>query len=295
MRGDAVSEIQVRENVAPVLAPVEVPARLEPNDPGFLAQWVESARQVELIARNLASTSFVPQTLRGKPEETAAAILAGLELGLPPMAALRSMDVIQGTPALRAHAMRGLVQSRGHSVELVESSPERCVMRGRRRGEDAWQEVTWTLARAEKMGLLGKNEWKKQPGTMLVARATGEICRLIAADALYAMPYASEELAGADSSDVVRVARPMVSLDDIIGPSAPRAVEPGPAAEWAAVQYQPREEHPAGPSSDDDLHLWTEEQIQEQFPGAYREGPELIVPRKPVGEEWPPVRQPGGE
>ncbi|MFE1550609.1 hypothetical protein [Streptomyces sp. NPDC058718] len=171
-----------------------VPAPAPEPQQSALILWANEARQAALVAESLARTSFVPQSLRGKPEDITAAILAGQELGLQPMATLRSMDVIQGTPALRAHAMRGLVQSHGHEVELVDSSPEHCVMRGRRKGSDEWQEVTWTIERAALLGLTGKSEWKKQPQTMLVARATGEICRLIASDVLYAMPYAAEEL-----------------------------------------------------------------------------------------------------
>lgn len=161
-----------------------------------LVLWAYEARQASLIAASLAKTTFVPASLRGKPLDIAAAILAGQELGMKPMATLRSIDVISGTPALRAHAMRGLVQSHGHQVQLVLATPERCEMRGRRRGEEDWQEVVWTPERARGLGLLEKSEWKKQPQTMLVARATGEICRLIAADVLFAMPYAAEELYG---------------------------------------------------------------------------------------------------
>lgn len=164
--------------------------------PMSLVAWAEEARQAAQIAMSLAKTSFVPVSLRNKPEDITAAILAGQELGLRPMASLRSMDVIQGTPALRAHAMRGLVQSHGHSVQLVESTKTLCRMRGRRRGETEWQGVEWTIDRAAELGLVGKPEWKKQPKTMLVARATGEVCRLIASDVLHAMPYAAEELEG---------------------------------------------------------------------------------------------------
>ena len=171
---------------------------LEPTGAPFqdsaLVQWAYEARQASQIAKSLAQTSFVPASLRGKPADITAAILAGQELGLQPMATLRSMDVIQGTPALRAHAMRGLVQSHGHSVQIVESTSDRCVARGRRAGEEDWQTVTWTLERATQLGLTGKDQWKKQPQTMLVARATGEICRLIASDVLHAMPYAAEEI-----------------------------------------------------------------------------------------------------
>lgn len=182
-----------------------------------LVEWANAARQAGLIAQSLSSTSFVPTTLRGKPAEITAAILAGLELGLQPMATLRSMDVIQGTPALRAHAMRGLVQSHGHDLEIVESTDERCVMRGRRRGSEAWQSVEWTIERAAKLGLTGKDQWKKQPRTMLVARATGELCRLVASDVLYAMPYASEELVATASDAAVVVQSPRVTLEEITG------------------------------------------------------------------------------
>lgn len=181
-----------------------VPAETAPS---ALMAWAQEAQQAAQIAEALARTSFVPTTMRGKPDDVMAAILAGNELGLPPMAALRSLDIIQGTPGLRAHAMRGLIQSHGHTVQLVESTDTRCVMRGMRKGEDLWQQVEWKIERAEQLGLTGKPEWKKQPQTMLVARATGEICRLIAADVLHAMPYAAEELGDGDFDAVAPTTR----------------------------------------------------------------------------------------
>lgn len=183
------SELTVREDNAP--APPTTSADRELTT---LQAWAIDADKAYQIAGQLAKSSFIPETLRGKPYDITAAILTGQELGLPPMASLRAMDIIYGVPALRAHAMRGLVQSHGHAVQLVESTDKQCVMRGRRKGDEDWQTVTWTIERASK--LLGglKNQWTKQPTTMLIARATGEICRLIAADVLYAAPYAAEEL-----------------------------------------------------------------------------------------------------
>lgn len=195
-----------------------------------LVQWAYEAQQANQIAKSLARTSFVPQSLRGKPDDITAAILAGQELGLPPMATLRSMDVIQGTPALRAHAMRGLVQSHGHEVVLVESTPQRCTMRGRRKDTENWQEVEWDLLRAAGLGLTGKSEWKKQPQTMLVARATGEICRLIAADVLFAMPYASEELD--ETAMPTGTTGPRVTAAEILADDGP-AETPEPEPESA--------------------------------------------------------------
>lgn len=170
-----------------------------------LVLWAYEARQAKAIAISLAKTSFVPVSLRGKPDDIAAAILAGQELGMKPMATLRSIDVIQGTPALRAHAQRALLQSHGHEIEQVEADEKHCVMRGRRRNPDGtfqnWQTIEWDLKRAEGLGLLVKAEWKKQPKTMLIARATGETCRLVASDVLHAMPYNAEELRDSEDAD----------------------------------------------------------------------------------------------
>ena len=160
-----------------------------------LGEWAHSAQAAYQVATNLVQTSFVPEAFRNKPHEATAAILSGLEVGLSPMAALRSFDVIQGSAAARALTLRAIVQSHGHEIEVVESTTTRCVMRGRRKGSTDWQRVTWTIDRAKQLGLIGKPNWKNQPQTMLVARATSEISRLVAADAILGIGYSSEELA----------------------------------------------------------------------------------------------------
>lgn len=185
-----------------------------------LTNWAEQADLAYQIAERMAQTSFVSTTLRGKPIEIAAAVLTGIELGFSPMASLKAIDIIQGQPALRAHAMRGLVQSHGHEVELVESTSDRCVMRGRRKGAEKWQQIEWTTQRASDLGLLDKAEWKKQRQTMLVNRATGEICRLIASDVLHGVPYCAEELDGYVHGEVVKQKRAPLSVAALTAPVA---------------------------------------------------------------------------
>lgn len=160
-----------------------------------LGEWAQSAEAAHRVAEQLVKTSFVPEGFRGKPYEATAAILAGLEVGLSPMAALRSFDVIQGTAAPRALTLRAVVQSHGHEIELVESTASRCKMRGRRAGAHTWTNVDWTMDRARSLGVAGKANWKSQPQAMLVARATSELARLIAADAILGIGYSAEEIA----------------------------------------------------------------------------------------------------
>ena len=202
-----------------------------------LEAWARDAIAISNIAANIATTSLAGQ-YRGKPDEVTAVILAGHELGLKPMTSLKSIDVIQSQPALRAHAMRGLLQSKGHEIELVESDDSHCIMRGRRKGATDWQAVTWDIPRAQKLGLLGKDQWKKQPKTMLINRATGEICRLVAADVLHGMPYAAEELDGYVHGEIAQ-AKPRLSVAALTGAA------PVVAAAADAVDVDTDEEHDA--------------------------------------------------
>lgn len=167
-----------------------------------LVEWAESARAAHSIATSLVETSFCPSAFKNKPNEATAAILAGAEVGLSPMAAMRAFDVIQGQAAPRAITQRAIVQSFGHDVWLVESTDTKAVVDGQRRGSPHVQRSTWTIQRATGLGLTGKDNWKKQPGAMLVARATAECCRMVASDAMLGVGYSSEELADGADPDV---------------------------------------------------------------------------------------------
>jgi len=182
-----------------------------------LADWVASADAAYNVAARLVESSFVPAQFKGKPIEATAAILAGSEVGLSPMAALRSFDIIQGQAAPRAITLRAIVQSFGHEIVMDESTSTRCVMRGKRRGSTEWQRSVWTIDRAKDLGLTGKDGWKKQPTAMLVARATSEIARLIASDAILGIGYTSEELNDGATGDPLEVAET---------PGAPEPAQP---------------------------------------------------------------------
>lgn len=202
---------ELQQYQAPTLARIETAQDVAVHR---LAEWAQSADAAFHVAQRLVESSFVPQGFRGKPIEATAAILAGIEVGLSPMAALRSFDVIQGQAAPRAITLRAVVQSYGHEMVLVESTESRCRMKGKRKGSDEWQTVTWTMDRAKGLGLTGKDNWKKQPGAMLVARATSELARLIASDAILGIGYSSEEIADGGTTETRAAA-------EIAQPAAP--------------------------------------------------------------------------
>ncbi len=204
------SEIEIRTEQSAVAA-------YQQSSIDRLQTWAAQAQAVSLIAADICSTSFAPAAYRGKPAEATAAILAGAELGLDPMASLRAFDSIQGVPAPKALTLRAVVQAAGHTVRVVESSPQRCIVEGRRKGDTEWQRVEWTIERAQLMPQYKSNpNWKTSPAQMLVARATSELCRWIAADALMGMPYSAEEISdttGLQASAPTRA----VTAADIVG------------------------------------------------------------------------------
>jgi hypothetical protein len=211
------TEVAVREDQTSAIAVRETAVL------ATLADWAAEARAAAAIAKSLCETSFVPKHFRGNPAEATAAILTGHELGLSPMASLRSIYVIGGTPAMYAIALRAVVQSKGHQIWVDEASATRVVVCGRRKGSDRIETSEWTAERAKTAELLSNAQYKKNPRNMLTARATVEVCRLIAADAIHGIPYAVEELDGEPSFSPAPTAT-RVTAAEILG-------EPTPAAE----------------------------------------------------------------
>lgn len=204
VRGDNAAEVQ--------LAPTAVIASL--------AHWAGEARAAHTLATSLCATSFVPEHFRNKPAEATAAILTGHELGLSPMASLRAIYVIKGTPGMYAKAMVAVVMNAGHDVWVEEQTDQRVIVCGQRKGSDHVARTIWDTARVAKAKLGSNAKYAETPQQMMVARGQAEICRQIAPDALHGIPYAVEELRDFPEipdrvADEVLPATP-VTADDIV-------------------------------------------------------------------------------
>jgi hypothetical protein len=126
------------------------------------------------------------------------AVVYGDAIGYAPPAALQSIYVVKGRPGLYAEAMKALVVAAGHEIEQEDLSDTRCVMVGKRRGRDTWQRATFTIDRARKAGYMRNSKYAEDPQSMLVARATSIICRIVAPDVLKGL-VAVEELQDEDA------------------------------------------------------------------------------------------------
>ncbi len=156
-----------------------------------------------ILASKIANTTFVPAALRGKPEAVLACILAGHEAGISPMQALAKIHIVDGRPGMAAELMRALVLRHGHELWYEESSSSLCTAIGKRRGQTRETRVTWTIEDAKRAALSEKDNWRKYPGDMLIARATGRLCRMIFSDVLAGISYTMEELLDMNPGDPV--------------------------------------------------------------------------------------------
>ena len=149
------------------------------------------------LTRKIAGTPFVPKAIRGQQASVFAAIITGAELGLSPMQSLRMVNVIDGRPAASAELMRALVNRAGHRISVVDAQNSTVTLSGTRRDTGASARVTWTIEDAQRAKLLGNPSWAKYPRSMLLARATSELCRMLFADVIGGL-YTPEETAAID-------------------------------------------------------------------------------------------------
>lgn len=158
-----------------------------------LMRQAEAMSAAHKLATVLCNTQMVPATFRGKPDDGAAAILYGAEVGLKPQQALQQVFVVHGQPAIYARTMVALLKAKGYRFSTVESTDEAVTVEGTSpRGET--ETATWTIDRAKKAGYLQNAKYKTDPQAMLYAKAASEVCRKLAPDVLLGIRYTAEDL-----------------------------------------------------------------------------------------------------
>jgi hypothetical protein len=186
----------------------------------------------------IANTEFVPQGLRGKLPAILACVATGRALGLPDMTALRSIHIIDGKATFSAELMVMLTRQRGHSiVGHVQEGVARIT--GTRVDNGDTITVEWTLAMADRAGLMGKSNWKKYPEAMLWARAVSQLCRALFADCFAGNTYTPEELGDDTRPSVDEEGEVQLTHADTLAVMAESATGSSPEPRGAAAPPPP--------------------------------------------------------
>jgi hypothetical protein len=122
----------------------------------------------------------------GREADVMMRMLAARELGIPPMQALNGgLRIIEGNMEISARMMNAMIRRAKHKIIIVESTDERCTLKGVRADNGDTATVTYSVEDAARAGLIKeKGGWKKVPADMCFARALSRLARQLFADVI---------------------------------------------------------------------------------------------------------------
>lgn len=168
------------------------------------------------LAKALSSAGgFLPAHIRSEGE-LVAVIVAGRELGIPAMASVRGVRLIQGQVTLDASLQLGLMIRAGCKVKWVDDGRGgQAVLELTRPGQDT-HTSRYGMDDATRAGLVkAGGNWAKHPAAMLRARAVSAAGKAYCSDVLAGV-YLPDELDDVAAADVPAPAPPVPAL-----PAAP--------------------------------------------------------------------------
>lgn len=162
-----------------------------------LAVVPRSIEETASLAERLSQSSLLPAAMRGKMPDVLVTIMAGAEMGLPPMASLRAFHVLDGKPILSSDGMVAIIQGSGKCAyfDRVEESDTFVTYETHRVGAKSPRRCTWTIEMAKRAGLHLKDNWRLYPRAMLASRAKSELARDVYSDVLMGC-YTDDEIEG---------------------------------------------------------------------------------------------------
>lgn len=160
---------------------------------------LSNLEEVVTLAKGLAVSGLVPDTLRGKPNDVAVILLYGAELGLTPMQAIQGIYVVKGRPMLSAQTWGTKIRQCRHRLEILESTRELATARITRGDDKTVHTLTFTIEEAAAAGLCrivdGKVvcrdskgnplPWEAWTKTMLRNRAVSHLARYACPEAAF--------------------------------------------------------------------------------------------------------------
>lgn len=169
---------------------------------GFIPVKLQSFREAYQFASTLVNSGLLPKAIK-KPGQALAIMLTGQELGIPPMAALRMIDVVEGRPSLSSELMLALFRRAGGRYEIQEHTEKACRITFSRDG--VAYTAKWTIEDADRAELTSpkgsggsrndgkpyKDNWRKYPKRMLLWRCVDNGLSIVAPDVFLGMHTAA--------------------------------------------------------------------------------------------------------
>ena len=125
-----------------------------PAPPVSDREWTMLERKSAVLAKS----GLIPKGLQNKPSDIMAIALTARDLGMElTLTTLKQFHVIDGAVSPSAQLLVALAMAHGHETWWVESDDTHATIAIRRRNSERVQQFSWTVAMAQKAGLL--DEW----------------------------------------------------------------------------------------------------------------------------------------
>ena len=128
-------------------------------------------------------------------------ILAGREMGFPPIASMVGISIIEGKPAAGANLLAAAMKRAGYTWRVLQRDTKGCKLIVSFKGQEVGPSE-FTEDDARRAGLLEKRNWKQYPRSMYFARSISDAARTYAPEALAGLPaYTAEELGAEETTE----------------------------------------------------------------------------------------------
>lgn len=262
------------DQIAPAAPTQSAPIVKAPRErlPFVPRDFDDAWRQAEVLSK----ADLVPKGFKGKPHDILITILTGAELGISPMQSLRNIPVINGKGFIESKLKVALCLQHPDcgGFDMVESSAVRAIFETKRKGKVTRFE--FTLEDAKQAELLGKDNWRKDPRSMLRARASGQLADIVWPDVVLGVGT-KEDL---DESDLAKALN-----------TAPATFAPPPPVQHEEAQVVPPTP-PRQPTPEQAFQQAKNEQDLKGIPPA--EPPKKRAPYEDKSTDAP-MREPGAD
>lgn len=213
----------------------------------------QNLQQAMTLAETISKSGLVPSALRGKPSDILIILMTAREMRIGPMQALSDINVIQGKAVLSADLMVAQCKRAPNRCEffrLVESTDDHATYEVKAAGTPEAERFTFTMDDARKLHLTDKDNWKKQPKTMLRRRAAAQAARETFPDLVRG--YDPDE-----AEDFARTVRQVEAINPAPAPLPEQAPATDVHAEPVPAETVEAEKPPAKPPTPPHVHaLW---------------------------------------
>lgn len=180
---------------------------------------IQAQTQEPPVSKEIAEMAYLAKQafasgLFGKlksPQEAFIRMVVAKEMGLSPTTGLRSVYLVNGTPAFTSSFLSARVKmSRRYNYLVKERSATKCVLEWTEAGQPIGKSE-FTMDMAKRAGLTGKDVWKQYPESMLFARALTDGVRTYCPDVMMGhAAYTPEEIGGDTPQDDLPEDKPIL-------------------------------------------------------------------------------------